>query len=237
MNVTVIGSASAVSPEERALRDLYLEHGPALYAYVLRMLGGDTHRAEDILQETLLRCWNKQTLADGEGMAIRPWMFRIARNLVIDAHRMRMARPMEIGGNSWLSDMCDEVDDIERMLSSMLVRDALRSLTPAHREALQATIFADRTTQQAADGPGSPPGHGEVPGALRPAQPEVDVGEQRDAGIVETLVMPPGLSDRCGPAQGWCRVRRRPRCVVGRRWELMLSDAVYSASSWWSAQT
>ncbi|MGW1722194.1 sigma-70 family RNA polymerase sigma factor [Streptomyces sp. NPDC002306] len=158
MNVTVIGSARAVSAEERALRDLYLEHGPALYSYVLRMLGGDTHRAEDIIQETLLRCWNKQTLADGEGMAVRPWMFRIARNLVIDAHRTRTARPTEIGGNSWLSDMCAEVDDIDRMLSAMVVRDALRSLTPAHREALGATVFADRTTQQAAEFLGVPQG-------------------------------------------------------------------------------
>ncbi|MGX1541090.1 sigma-70 family RNA polymerase sigma factor [Streptomyces adustus] len=158
MNVTVIGSACAVSPEERALRDLYLEHGPALYSYVLGMLGGDTHRTEDILQETLLRCWNKRTLADGEGMAVRPWMFRIARNLVIDAHRTRMARPAEIAGDTWLTDMCVEIDDIERMLSSMVVRDALRSLTPAHREALRATIFADRTTQQAADVLGVPQG-------------------------------------------------------------------------------
>jgi RNA polymerase sigma-70 factor (ECF subfamily) len=72
VNVAAIGSASAASPDERALRDLYLEHGPALYAYVLRMLGGDTYSGEDLLQETLLRCWNKRTLADGEGMAIRP---------------------------------------------------------------------------------------------------------------------------------------------------------------------
>lgn len=158
MNVRVIGSAGAVSPEERALRDLYLEHGAALYSYVLRMLGGDTHRAEDILQETLLRCWTKQNVTDSEGMAVRPWMFRVARNLVIDAHRTRRARPLEISGNSWLDDMCAEADDIERMLSSVVVQEALRSLTPAHREALRATIFADRTTQQAADALGVPQG-------------------------------------------------------------------------------
>ncbi|MEW2614727.1 sigma-70 family RNA polymerase sigma factor [Streptomyces sp. NPDC047880] len=158
MNVTVIGSASAVSPEERALRDLYLEHGPALYAYVLRMLGGDTHRTEDVLQETLLRCWNKQTLADGEGMAVRPWMFRIARNIVIDAHRTKMARPQEIGGADWLTELGSDADDIERMLSSIVLHDALRALTPAHREALEATFFADRTTHQAADALGVPQG-------------------------------------------------------------------------------
>ncbi|MET8829991.1 sigma-70 family RNA polymerase sigma factor [Streptomyces sp. NPDC004610] len=158
MNVTVIGSASATSPEERALRDLYLAHGPALYTYVLRMLGGDTYRAEDVVQETLLRCWNTQNLADGEGMAVRPWMFRVARNLVIDAHRTRMARPLEISGDTWLGEWSAEADDIERMLSSVVVQQALEALTPAHREVLRATFFADHTTRQAAEALGVPQG-------------------------------------------------------------------------------
>ncbi|MFF2365129.1 sigma-70 family RNA polymerase sigma factor [Streptomyces sp. NPDC058122] len=158
MNVTVIGSASAVSSEERALRDLYVEHGPALYTYVLRMLGGDTHRTEDVIQETLLRCWNKRNLVDDEGMAVRPWMFRVARNLVIDAHRTRMARPLEIGGATWLSELGAEVDDIERMLSSIVVQEALRALTPAHRDVIRATFLEDRTTQEAAEVLGIPQG-------------------------------------------------------------------------------
>lgn len=158
MNVTVIGSAGAVSADERALRDLYLEHGPALYHYVLRLLRGDTYRAEDIVQETLLRCWNKKALTDNEGMAVRPWMFRVARNLVIDVHRMRSTRPKEVSGDTWLHDMFAEVDVIEQTLSSVLIGDVLQSLTPAHREALQATIFADRTTQQAAEVLGVPQG-------------------------------------------------------------------------------
>lgn len=158
MNVTVIGSANAASQEERALRDLYVEHGPALYAYVLRMLGGDTHRTEDVIQETLLRCWNTRNLTDSEGMAVRPWMFRVARNLVIDAHRTRMARPLEIGGVTWLTEVGANPDDVDRILSSMVVRDALEALTPAHREALRATFFADRSTQEAATALGVPQG-------------------------------------------------------------------------------
>ncbi|MFE2299454.1 sigma-70 family RNA polymerase sigma factor [Streptomyces sp. NPDC059445] len=196
MNVTVIGSASAVSSEERALRDLYLEHGPALYTYVLRMLGGDTHRTEDVIQETLLRCWNKRNLVDDEGMAVRPWMFRVARNLVIDGHRTRMARPLEIGGATWLNELGAEVDDIERMLSSIVVQEALRALSPAHRDVIRATFLEDRTTQEAAEVLGIPQGtvksrvyyalrglrlalreHGVVPdenGHLRPPAPDPD---------------------------------------------------------------
>ncbi|MFJ6464637.1 sigma-70 family RNA polymerase sigma factor [Streptomyces sp. NPDC091387] len=158
MNVTVIGSASATSPDEQALRDLFLHNGPALYTYVLRMLGGDTHRAEDVIQETLMRCWNKRNLVDTEGMAVRPWMFRVARNLVIDQHRTRMARPLEISGDTWLRELGAKADDSEQILSSILVHDALRTLTPAHREALRETFFADRSTQEAATALGVPQG-------------------------------------------------------------------------------
>ncbi|MFE1752583.1 sigma-70 family RNA polymerase sigma factor [Streptomyces anandii] len=157
MNMTVIGSAAAASAEERALRDLYVVHGPALYSYVLRLLSGDTHRTEDIVQETLLRCWNKQNLVDDERMAVRPWMFRVARNLVIDAHRARAKRPQEVGAG-WVGDMGTEFDDVDRMLSSMVVQDALRTLTPAHRDVLRATFFAGHTTEQAASALGVPQG-------------------------------------------------------------------------------
>ncbi|WP_089102042.1 sigma-70 family RNA polymerase sigma factor [Streptomyces hyaluromycini] len=159
MNLNVIGSAGADTVEERALRELYLAHGPALHAYVLRLLNGDMHRAEDVVQETLLRCWQKFDLSGQEGKAVRPWVFRVARNLVIDGHRTRLARPQEVGSDtSWLNDMCTEINDIDRVLVTMVIRDALEALTPVHREALLETFFADRTVQQAAAVLGVAPG-------------------------------------------------------------------------------
>ncbi|MFJ8489750.1 sigma-70 family RNA polymerase sigma factor [Streptomyces sp. NPDC094038] len=170
MNLTVIGSAAAVSPEERALHGLYKAHGPALYAYVVRLVGGDCHRAEDIVQETLLRCWKNAEKwngwadpADAAQVSVRPWLFRVARNLVIDGHRTRRARPVEVDGSAWLGEKSAVVagtDDIDRMLSAMVLREALDALSPAHREALEATYFADRTTQEAAEALGIP--HGTV---------------------------------------------------------------------------
>ncbi|MFF0516491.1 sigma-70 family RNA polymerase sigma factor [Streptomyces sp. NPDC004250] len=158
MNVTVIGSASGVSSEELALRNLYLAHGPALYAYVLRLLRGDTHHAEDIIQETLLRCWHNQCLADNEEMAVRPWMFRVARNLVIDMHRTRAARPAEVSGSTWLTELAIDGDENEQVLTSIVIHDALEELTPAHREILEATFFADRSVRRAAMVLGIPQG-------------------------------------------------------------------------------
>ncbi|MFD5750083.1 sigma factor [Streptomyces sp. NPDC127033] len=82
MSWTVMGSLGAASDRERALRTLYDERAGAVYTYVVRLLGGDRHRAEDVVQEALLRCWRTQDLTSGQ--PLRPWLFRVARNLVVD---------------------------------------------------------------------------------------------------------------------------------------------------------
>ena len=75
------------------LRALYSEHGGPLLGYVLRLTGGDRTQAEDVVQETLLRAWRHPDALTGR--PVRPWLFTVARNLVVDAHRARRARPPE----------------------------------------------------------------------------------------------------------------------------------------------
>jgi RNA polymerase sigma-70 factor, ECF subfamily len=47
---------------------------------------GDAHRAEDLLQETLLTAFRSMREL-GEARAFRPWLLRIAQNTAIDAAR------------------------------------------------------------------------------------------------------------------------------------------------------
>lgn len=155
MSWNAMGSAKSADPRERELKLLYEQHAEALFGYALRLLGGDRHKAEDIVQETLLRCWRKRDL-DGSRPA-RPWLFKVARNLVIDGYRLRMARPQE-AGSTWLEGQTVDSDSIDRMLSSMVVNDAVKALTPAHREVLYETYFAGRTTQEVAAILGIPAG-------------------------------------------------------------------------------
>src|SRR5690606_28413428 len=69
--------------DEGLLRALYSEHGGPLFGYVLRLTGGDRSQAEDVVQETLLRAWkHPESLV---GRPVRPWLFTVARNLVVDA--------------------------------------------------------------------------------------------------------------------------------------------------------
>ena len=58
----------------------------------LRLTGGDRGRAEDVVQETMLRAWRHPEALDPARGEIRPWLFTVARRIAIDAHRAALVR-------------------------------------------------------------------------------------------------------------------------------------------------
>ena len=73
----------------RALHDV---HAGALYSFCLSYTG-DPQRAEDIVQEVLVRAWRNADTLRHDPRPVRPWLFTIARNLLTDAHRAAKSRP------------------------------------------------------------------------------------------------------------------------------------------------
>src|SRR5580658_8305424 len=54
--------------DEAFVRALYAEHGGALLRYALHLTGGDRQRAEDLVQETIVRAWrHPEALTDRPG--------------------------------------------------------------------------------------------------------------------------------------------------------------------------
>ena len=88
--------ARTASPDdaEALFRDLYAEYGPALLR-LTTALTGDRGRAEDLVQETMLRAWTHRQRSDFQHRSPRAWLMTTARHLAIDAHRARQARPLE----------------------------------------------------------------------------------------------------------------------------------------------
>src|SRR4051812_575061 len=87
------------SATDDLIRQLYAEHAGMLLGYTRRLLGGDTARAEDVVQETLLRAWRHPEVlerSERHGTSIRGWLVTVARNIVIDTERARRSRPREV---------------------------------------------------------------------------------------------------------------------------------------------
>ncbi len=141
--------------EHDAFAAMVEPHRRELHVHCYRMLGSFDD-AEDLVQETLLRAWRHPESLDPARGAVRPWLFAIVRNLAVDAHRARLARPQETGDEMIAAMPAD--DEIERALDAWEVADALASLTEEHRSALVQVYYRGRSVAEAARALGVPPG-------------------------------------------------------------------------------
>ncbi|MFI6284129.1 sigma-70 family RNA polymerase sigma factor [Streptomyces sp. NPDC051018] len=143
--------------DERTLADLQREHGPALLSFLQGLTYGDQQRAEDLLQETLVRAWQHPEAFAAPYASMRPWLFTVGRRLAIDARRSRLARPTEIG-DSVLATTADPSDITETAVAALDVRAAVGSLSPDHRAVLDRLYFQGLSVNEAARSLGIPPG-------------------------------------------------------------------------------
>ncbi|MFI5534425.1 sigma-70 family RNA polymerase sigma factor [Kitasatospora sp. NPDC051853] len=142
--------------DEELVRALHDRHAAALMGFVLRLVGGDRHRAEDVVQETLVRAWRNLHRLDPSADSLRPWLVTVARRIVIDGHRSRQSRPAEVGDA--VLDVMPAEDELERALRLMAISDALDALTEPHRQVIVETYLKGRTVNEAAVELGIPAG-------------------------------------------------------------------------------
>ncbi|NIJ11667.1 RNA polymerase sigma-70 factor (ECF subfamily) [Saccharomonospora amisosensis] len=133
--------------EARLMRALHDEHAAALWSFALHLTDGDRTRAEDIVQETLLRAWRHSRVLDQSQRSARSWLFTVARRIAIDGWRSAAAR------SEVATDVPPESavpDDTERAVQGWIVADALGELSPRHREVLLLCFFQGLSVADAA---------------------------------------------------------------------------------------
>ena len=140
--------------QTQLMQVLYSQHGTALWSHVVR-LTGDRSFAEDVVQETLLRAWRHPRVLDQTESSARAWLFTVARNIVIDD--WRKGRPRLESPTADLPEI-PVLDDIDLRLQAWQLGDALRQLSPAHREALVECFYRGNSVAEAAVRLGVPAG-------------------------------------------------------------------------------
>ena len=83
--------AAAKNGDERALEMLFERYRRPLYAFISRMLNGDTMTSDDIFQDMWIKVMNKLASYREDGK-FAPWLFRIARNQVLEHFRREKSR-------------------------------------------------------------------------------------------------------------------------------------------------
>ena len=136
--------------EQDVMRALHDEHAAALWAFAVRLTGGDRVAAEDVVQETLLRAWRNPRspvfTSEQHGSA-RGWLYTVARRIVIDEWRSRNARPERL-----MADVPESGigDGTEQFVQAQLVADAMAKLTAEHRAVLVEMFYKRSTVRETA---------------------------------------------------------------------------------------
>lgn len=144
-----ITEMEVTSVDSAGVEGLYDEHATALWHYAWR-LTGDPSRAQDVVQETLLRAWQHPEVANDRERSARSWLFTVARHMIIDESRsLRFRREVSAPDGSGVPEPAGP-DDVNAALDRMLINEALAQLTPDHRAVVARSYVLGWTTGEIA---------------------------------------------------------------------------------------
>ncbi len=115
---------SILKREEKGMDILYDKYSPALYGMISRRVRNQDV-AEELLQETMLKAWNKISLYDPNKGKLFTWLSTIARNTTLDKLRLKKYQqqsnidPIDNNANPASTILLSDQIDASQLLSSL----------------------------------------------------------------------------------------------------------------------
>lgn len=137
-----------MTDEEELMTALYIEHYGVLLGFVSRYVR-DRHRAEDLVQEALLRAWRHIDRLDVQQSSTRAYLLTIARNVVTNAWHADRRRPQLVEGEAAIAAV-PTPDEVDALVDGWLVAAALERLSADHRAVVQSMYYDGHTVAETA---------------------------------------------------------------------------------------
>lgn len=136
-------------PAEDRRRDFEgeaLVHLDGLYGLALRLTGGDEPRAEDLVQEAMLKAYRSWDRFES-GTNCRAWLMTILRNTFINQFRRQRARPADVDfemvAERPASPSLFEADPEGRLFRHVLDAEVIRAIDELPDEFRVAVVLTD----------------------------------------------------------------------------------------------
>ncbi len=130
--------------EPQAMADLYDGYGRTTYSLILRIVR-NTGVAEDLVQETFLRIWNRVHAFDFERGALGVWLLAVARNRALDYLRSVEGRMTQSASQLEELEAPARYGDFEQSILNIdrvrLLREAFAKLNPHQREVIEMAYY------------------------------------------------------------------------------------------------
>lgn len=143
--LSVMGGEPETIPARLRTEELWKEFHKTLHAFFRKRVS-DEHVAEDLLQEAFLRI-HKGIESVADDARIRAWIYRIARNLVVDHYRSR--RPTEQLDEQLAPEV--EPSSADARAFGSCVQRMIAELPEHYRDALQLVEIDGKSQLEAAE--------------------------------------------------------------------------------------
>lgn len=138
--------------DEAALSKLYDMYSGAIYGVIIRMCRKE-EIAQEILQETFMKAWDKSHLYDASKGKLYTWLYRIARNTTLNSLRKQDKLIQTEDLSVYKDEGVTENQELHIELKGVLAK-----LEPHHQKAIQLVYFNGLTHREAHEEMGVPLG-------------------------------------------------------------------------------
>ncbi len=147
-------SAIAKRQDRAAFAALFEFFAPRIKAFMQRS-GASEAKAEELAQETMLAVWRKAALFDPASAGAAAWIFTIARNLRIDAHRRERRGGVIETSDVEIEFQIDDSPQPDALLattqSEERVRSALTKLSDDQMRVVELSFFEEKAHAEIAE--------------------------------------------------------------------------------------
>ncbi len=142
---------SAIEGEASAFGLLYKHYQPKIYRFVYLKVGR-REEAEDLTHHVFLKAWQNIENFKPRGFPFGSWLYRMARNQVIDSYRTKKTEASidDIDSDSLKSDEEAE-SSFDLSLEVQTVRRAILQLKPEHQDVIVMRFIEDLSIKEVAD--------------------------------------------------------------------------------------
>jgi RNA polymerase sigma-70 factor, ECF subfamily len=134
--------------------ELYRRYGKRLYRFGVQALG-DNGLAEEMVQEAFVRLWRTAGRFDAAKSSVGTYLYVIARSVAADIRKRPSSRPLLPVEDA---EVAAQPDGVDKIVDSLVVREALESISPDHAQVLQLAHDDGLTQSQIAERLGLPLG-------------------------------------------------------------------------------
>lgn len=140
------------------LEELFRRYAGRLYSLGLTLLG-DAGLAEELVQESFIRLWREAPRFDPSRGSVGSFLFGVARRIAVDLWRRPSSRPIVVGLPGRRPPTATVLaDPAPGVVDGVMVRRALESLSPAHRQVIELAYDCGLTQTEIARQVGLPLG-------------------------------------------------------------------------------